>query len=279
VDKGDGIFRSNSGDHIYYRYWTPAAPRAVLLLSHGLAEHSGRYGELAEFFVAAGIAVYAHDHPGHGKSGGQRCHIRRFAEFRDVLAQLLTLVRQAHPDLPLVLLGHSLGGLIAADFLLQQQSEFAAAVLTGAAIRSPQQPSRIVLCSNRLVAALLPRLGVLRLDASGISRVPQVVSDYNNDPLVYRGKASAGLVNAIFLAMDRVVENAGSIRLPILIMHGSIDKLTAVDGSKLLHERVSSEDRKLVVYDGLYHEILNEPEREAVMADILSWLDSRIMLH
>ena len=276
VDSSDGSFQSGSGANIFYRCWATAEPRAVLLLAHGLAEHSGRYGDFASYLADAGIATYALDFPGHGRSDGKRGHIRNFQEYTETLGALLSLAREAHPDIPFVLFGHSMGGLIAADFLLQHQSEFVAAVLTGAAIQSPQQPSSIVLFINRVIASVMPRLGVLRLDASGISRDPQVISDYENDPLVYRGKATAGLVTALFSAMKRVVENATSIRLPMLIMHGSVDSLTAVEGSKLLHDSISSEDKKIVIYDGLYHEILNEPERKNVMADILQWLESRI---
>ncbi len=276
VDSSEGSFRSGLGAHIFYRCWVPAAPHAVLILAHGLAEHSGRYGEFAGFLADAGIATYVLDFPGHGKSDGQRGHIGRFGEYTDALGQMLSLARQAHPDRPLVLLGHSMGGLIAADFLLQHQTGFVAAVLTGAAIQSPQQPPGIVLFINKMIAAVMPRLGILRMDASGISRDPQVVSDYENDPLVYRGKATASLVTAISSAMNRVVENAASIRLPMLIMHGSVDSLTAVDGSKLLYETISSEDKKIVIYEGLYHEILNEPERRKVMEDILRWLDPHI---
>jgi len=279
VDSSDGSFQSGSGANIFYRCWAPAEPRAVLLLAHGLAEHSGRYGDFASFFADAGIATYALDFPGHGRSDGKRGHVRDFQEYTEALGALLSLAREAHPDIPFVLFGHSMGGLIAADFLLQHQSEFVAAVLTGAAIQSPQQPSSIVIFINRVIASVMPRLGVLRLDASGISRDPQVISDYENDPLVYRGKATAGLVTALFSAMKRVVENATSIRLPMLIMHGSVDSLTAVEGSKLLHDSISSEDKKIVIYDGLYHEILNEPERKNVMADILQWLESRIGDH
>ena len=276
VDSSDGSFQSVSGANIFYRCWAPAEPRAVLLLAHGLAEHSGRYGDFASFFADAGIASYALDFPGHGRSDGKRGHVRDFQEYTEALGALLSLAREGHPDIPFVLFGHSIGGLIAADFLLQHQSEFVAAVLTGAAIQSPQQPSGIVLFINRVIASVMPRLGVLRMDASGISRDPQVISDYENDPLVYRGKATAGLVTALFSAMKRVVENATSIRLPMLIMHGSVDSLTAVEGSKLLHDSISSEDKKIVIYDGLYHEILNEPERKNVMEDILGWLEPNI---
>ena len=276
VDSSDGSFQSGSGANIFYRCWATAEPRAVLLLAHGLAEHSGRYGDFASYLADAGIATYALDFPGHGRSDGKRGHIRDFQEYAEALGALLSLAREAHPDIPFVLFGHSMGGLIAADFLLQHQSEFVAAVLTGAAIQSPQQPSSIVLFINRVIASVMPRLGALRLDASGISRDPQVISDYENDPLVYRGKATAGLVTALFSAMKRVVENATSIRLPMLIMHGSVDSLTAVEGSELLHDSISSEDKKIVIYDGLYHEILNEPERKNVMEDILRWLETRI---
>lgn len=277
MDKSDGIFRSGSGAKVFYRCCVPAEPRAVLLLAHGLAEHSGRYDNFADYLADAGIATYALDHPGHGNSDGRRGHIARFEAYTDTLAQQLSLARKKHPDMPFVLFGHSMGGVIAADFLLQHQTEFAAAVLTGAAIRSPQQPSSIMLFFNKIIASVIPRLGVMRLDASAISRDPQVVSAYEHDALVFRGKISAGLVAAIFLAMNRVVANAASIRLPLLILHGSEDTLAAADGSRLLHETVTSKDKKLVIYDGLYHEILNEPERRIVMADIVRWLDSRIL--
>ena len=276
VDSRDGFFQSGSGANIFYRCWAPAEPRAVTLLVHGLAEHSGRYEEFACLLADAGIATFALDLPGHGKSDGKPGHVQDFHEYTDTLGELLALVRQAHPDIPFVLFGHSMGGLIAADFLLQHQDKFVAAVLTGPAIQSPRQPSAAALLINSLIATVAPRLGVMQLDASGVSRDPQVVIAYENDPLVFHGKVSARLVTELFAAMDRVTANAAVIRLPLLIMHGSEDMLTAVEGSQLLHEKVSSGDKQIVIYDGLYHEILNEPERKKVMADILRWLDSRI---
>lgn len=277
VDSSDGSFQSGSGANIFYRCWVPAEPRAVLLLAHGLAEHSGRYDDFASFFADAGIATYALDLPGHGRSDGKRGHVRYFQEYTEALGALLSPAREVHPDIPFVLFGHSMGGLIAADFLLQHQSEFVAAVLTGAAIRPPKQPSSVALLINRMIAAVAPHLGVMQLDASGVSRDPQVVIDYENDPLVFHGKVSARLVAELFAAMDRIAANAATIQLPLLIMHGGEDTLTAVGGSKLLHDSISSEDKKIVIYDGLYHEILNEPERKNVMADILGWLETRFV--
>jgi alpha-beta hydrolase superfamily lysophospholipase len=130
VDRSEGSFQAGNGQKIFYRRWSAVEPRAVILLAHGLAEHSGRYYEFADFFAEEGFTTWALDHPGHGQSGGKRGHVGQFEEYTDALGQLLTLARQAHPDIPFVLLRHSMGGLIAADFLLQHQDEFVAAVLT-----------------------------------------------------------------------------------------------------------------------------------------------------
>jgi len=277
VRHSDGTFASSDGEQIYWQSWTPdAAPRAVLLLVHGLAEHSGRYEGFAEYFTAAGFAVHALDHTGHGRSAGRRGHIKKFDQFTSGLDRYLALVKDAQPGVPLVLVGHSMGGLIAAAHLLERQSEFAAAVLSGPAIRAPEQPSRFALFIMRIISRLMPRLGVLQLDASGVSRDPQVVSAYENDPLVFRGKVTARFAAELFSAMDKVLAKASTIQLPLLIMHGSADSLTDVAGSQMLHDKVSSADKKIIVYDGLYHEIFNEPERINVMSDMKAWLDAHL---
>jgi len=278
VHHSDGTFDSRNAQQVYWQSWTPTeSPRAVLLLVHGLAEHSGRYQGFAEFFTSAGIAVNALDHPGHGRSAGHRCHIRQFADFTDTLDHYLALVEKAQPDVPVFLVGHSMGGLIAASFLVKRQSRFAAAVLSGPAIRAPQQPSRFALFIMRILARLFPRLGILQLDSTGVSKDPDVVSKYDNDPLVFRGKVTARLAAELFSEMDKVLAEADRIHLPLLILHGGSDSLTDVEGSKTLHEAVSSADKKLVVYDGLYHEIFNEPERIAVMTEMKEWLEARLV--
>lgn len=277
MHRNDGTFVAGDAEQVYWQSWTPAeSPRAVLLLVHGLAEHSGRYEGFAEFFTSAGFAVHALDHPGHGRSAGHRCHIRRFAVFANVLDRYLALVKSTHANTPIFLVGHSMGGLIAASFLIERQSEFAAAVLSGPAIRAPEQPSRFALFIMRIISRLFPRLGVMQLDSTGVSKDPDVVSKYDNDPLVFRGKVTARLVAELFSAMDRVLADAATISLPLLILHGGSDSLTDVAGSKALHEAVSSADKKIIVYDGLYHEIFNEPERIAVMTDMKDWLEAQL---
>ena len=248
----------------------------MLLLVHGLAEHSTRYAGFAEFFTAAGFTVYTFDHPGHGKSDGRRCHIRRFSDYTDSLGTVLTRAKEENPGVPIILVGHSMGGLISAAFLPEHQSEFAAAVLSGPAIKAPQQPSAFAFFMLKIMSALFPRLGAMQLDASAVSRDPQVVSDYENDPLVFRGKVSARLASEVFQAMDRVLADAARIRLPVLMLHGGSDSLTSVEGSEAMNERISSGDKKLIVYDGLYHEIFNEPERVEVMGDMKEWLEARL---
>lgn len=274
----EGSFDSENGEQIYYQSWSPLdEPRAVLLLVHGLAEHSGRYEEFAEFFTDARFAVYTLDQPGHGRSGGMRGHIEKFAEFTNATNQCLEIIKDAHSGIPRILVGHSMGGLIAASLLISIQSEFVAAVLTGPAIRSPQQPSRFAMLINRIISTLLPKFGVLQLDSSAVSRDPEEVRKYDNDPLVFRGKVTARLAAELFSEMQNVLETAATIRLPTLILHGGSDSLTDVDGSKILHERISSGEKKIKIYDGLYHEIFNEPERVAVMTDMRDWLDDQLL--
>ena len=277
MNHSEGTFQTTNGDKVFYQHWTPTeTPRAVLLLVHGLAEHSTRYEGFAAFFTASGFAVFALDLPGHGQSDGRRCHIRRFIEFTDSLGTLLAIAKEENPSVPIVLVGHSMGGLIAAAFLPDHQSEFAAAVLSGPAIKAPQQPSPIALMIMKLLSALFPTLGAMQLDSKAVSRDAEVVRDYENDPLVYNGKVSTRMAAEVFGAMNSVIENAARISVPMLIMHGGSDSLTSVEGSKALYQEIASTDKKLTVYDGLFHEIFNEPERFDVMGDMKEWLEARL---
>jgi len=259
---------------IFYRHWSPQQPTAVILLAHGAGEHSGRYRAFAEYFGARGIAVVAPDHRGHGESPGVRAHITRFSDYFAPLDVLLEQIRGDYPHLPVFLLGHSLGGLIAARYLLSRQDSFAGAVLSAPALEVPVPPSRFAIQMNRLISLVWPTLGVMQLDDTGVSRDPQVVADYRADPLVHGGKFSARLVTELFRAMQDVALGRRGIRLPLLLMHGDADVMTAVDGSRHLAADVGSSDVTLKIYPGLYHEIFNEPERETVLKDLHAWLQA-----
>jgi len=274
----DGYIDGVRGASIYYQVWEPqsTAPRALLLVVHGLAEHSGRYQRFAEHFVGEGYAVASFDHPGHGRSYGPRVFIRAFGDYVDNLDTMTAHFRDAMPGLPVVLLGHSMGGLTAATFLLRNQSSFAGCILSGPAVKTELEPPAWQFLLIRLLSAVAPRMGALQLDARGVSRDPEEVELYLNDPLVYTGKVSARLVLELFKTMEELRGRASDIRLPMLMLHGGADAMAAPSGSEFLFEHVSSEDKTLRIYPGLYHEIFNEPERAQVFADIRDWLDQRL---
>ena len=272
---GEGELRTPCGAALYYQSWVPDDnPTAVLLIAHGLAEHSGRYEHFAAFFVARGYAVFALDHLGHGKSDGDRCHIGQFSEYTDGISLLLDRVREECSGAPVFLVGHSMGGLIAVRFLIEHQEELAGCVLSGAALKAPAEPSAIQRMIVKFFSKVVPKLRVLQLDASQVSRDPAVVDRYRKDPLVFTGKVTARLAEQLFSEMSSVRDQLGRIRSPVLILHGSEDGLTSPEGSKMLHEKVASKNKKLITYEGLYHEIYNEPEQDEVMTDVANWLAS-----
>jgi lysophospholipase len=268
---------AGAGAKLHITHWLPEGrPKAVILLAHGYAEHAGRYTHVAKRLTDAGYAVYAIDHWGHGKSDGTPGFVPRFSAFTDGLAELLTLVEVNHGDTPRLLLGHSMGGLIATLFLIERQSAFGAAALSGPAIVPGAPPSRFTVWISRFLSRFFPRLGVLALDANGVSRDPAVVAAYRADPLVYTGKIGARLGKEFMDAMAAAQAGAPKITLPILLQHGEKDSLASVAGSQYLFDHVSSADKTLKIYPGLFHEIYNEPEQAVVLADLVGWFDAHV---
>jgi alpha-beta hydrolase superfamily lysophospholipase len=273
----DGRFTGTGNRSIYFQYWEPElTPRAVLLVVHGLGEHSTRYQPLAHYFTGNNYAVAALDHNGHGYSEGRPGYVNSFNDYLTDLGLFHRQLAARFTGVPMFLLGHSMGGLIAGNYLLQHQQDFVGGILSGPAIMSDQQPGRVQMGLLRLLALLAPRLGMLKLDAEGVSRDPEVVRQYVEDPLVFHGKLSARLVRELFAGMTAIQAGAPTITLPMLILHGGADVLTAPAGSRFLHEHISSSDKSLTIYPGLYHEIFNEPEHAAVFAQVLEWCDTRL---
>lgn len=268
---------AGAGAKLHITHWLPEGrPKAVVLLAHGYAEHAGRYEHVAKRLTDAGYAVYAIDHWGHGKSDGTPGFVPRFSAFSDGMAELLTLVEVNHGDTPRLLLGHSMGGLIATLFLIERQWAFVAAALSGPAIGPGAPPSRFTVWISRFLSRFFPRLGVLALDANGVSRDPAVVAAYRADPLVYTGKIGARLGKEFMDAMAAAQAGAPKITLPILLQHGEKDSLASVAGSQYLFDHVSSADKTLKIYPGLFHEIYNEPEQAVVLADLVGWFDAHV---
>ena len=273
----EGNFLGAGGKSIYFQCWHPEHNvRALVVIVHGAAEHGGRYQPFAEYFTERGYAVAALDQIGHGRSDGGRCCIRSFDEHQETLRLFQRRLEEGNPGLPMILLGHSMGGLIAANYLLAHQSQFQGCILSGPAIKTELQPPWYQFLLIRLFSALTPDLGVLQLDASGVSRDPAEVERYVNDSLNFTGKMTARMVSEMFRAMQNIQQRAGEIELPVLLLHGGEDSMTAPSGSQFLNDHVASADKTLKIYPGLYHEIFNEPERLDVFGDVERWLDARL---
>ena len=271
-----GAEEGRLANKVFYRHWPVPQPSAVILLVHGLGEHSGRYQEFAQFMNARRIAVVAPDHVGHGLSPGPRAFCRRATDFTAPLDTLRDMIDDWYPGQPCFLVGHSMGGLISARYLLDHQCEFAGCALSGAALEMTEPPSPVTLWISRFISLVWPTLGLLQLDATGVSRDPVVVQKYVDDPLVHGGKISSRLVTELFAMMDEVAAGRATITLPMLVMHGDADAMTAAEGSKNFHAAIGSEDKTLRIYPGLYHEIFNEPERMEIMGELADWIAAHI---
>jgi alpha-beta hydrolase superfamily lysophospholipase len=270
-----GNFKSVKGN-IYTRQWLPdEPPKAIILLVHGMAEHCGRYQHMGKFLTVKGYALCGLDLPGHGNSAGPRGYVDSFEDFSTVVLQYQAMLAEKHPNVPVFLLGHSMGGLISSNLLLDHQAKFKGCILSAAAIRSPEQPAAFQMMVLKLLSIIAPKLGVIQLDADGVNSDPKRVEKYLNDPLNYIGKISSRLVVGMFNTMLKVVARAPEISLPMLLLHGADDQMTSVDGSQILVDKCTSEDKQLIIYPGLRHEVLNESINLEIFARVVVWLDQR----
>lgn len=272
-----GRFRGCKNLNLYYQCWLPAErPKALLLVVHGLAEHSGRYSNLADYFVAKGYAVYSFDYQGHGQSEGLRGYVERFSHYFDDLKAFLDIVRRQQPDTRTFLFGHSMGGTIATAYAIHHQAEFSGLILSAASLKIDTNLSSALITVGNILSRLLPKTGLTVLDATAISRNRAIVDAYINDPLVYRGKIRARLGSELIRITRQLPGQMPELNLPVLIMHGTADRLSDPKGSEMLYERASSKDKTLKLYDGFYHEIFNEPGHEQVLADMAAWLAAHL---
>jgi alpha-beta hydrolase superfamily lysophospholipase len=272
-----GHFQGARGMSVYYQYWVPESPpKALILIVHGAGEHSGRYERVARHLTDHDYVVAALDHPNHGQSDGTYGHVDSFDDFLETLDTFHQQVSAEFTGVPQIILGHSMGGLISTLYLLQHQGSFLGCVLSAPAIKTDIKPGVLQMLLIRLLSRVAPKVGVLQLDANGVSRDPAEVKKYVSDPLVNHTKMTARMVGELFKAMHRIQSDAGQIALPMLLLHGEADAMAAADGSRFLHGHISSIDKTLKIYPGLYHEILNEPEREQVLSDVLEWCDKQV---
>jgi len=261
------------GVRLFGQAWLPeAVPSAVVVVAHGLGEHSSRYQWLAERLVANGRAVYAIDHRGHGRSAGPRANIERFAHVVSDFTTFAGRAQRQHPGVPLFLFGHSMGGAVAFASAARIQDSLGGLVLSAPALAAGENVPALRLMLARRLSVVSPNAGVLRLPPAAVSRDAAVVRAYEKDPLVMHDPIPARTVVELLQAMDTFPLLAKRLRLPVLIQHGAADSLVSLDAARNVHQAMASKDRIFRPYDRLFHEIYNEPEREQVLGDLLKWL-------
>lgn len=266
------------GRSAYWQAWLPPQEqareqaRALVVIVHGVHEHSARYAHVGARLAAVGFAVYAADHRGHGRSDGRRGNIERMALIVADLSSFVRFARERHPGLPVFMIGHSLGGLIALNWVTESGALLDGLVVSGPAVQ-PAVGSALLKQLAGALSTVVPNLGVVALDADQkISRDPEVVRAYQEDPLVYHGKLKARTGAEILAAMASLPARLPRLSLPLLILHGTADQICAPAGSTLVRDNVSSRDTTLIQYPGLYHELFNEPERNQILTDLITWL-------
>lgn len=262
---------------IVHREWLPAgASRGTLVVVHGINEHGGRYEHLARRLGGSGWTVGAADHRGHGLSEGRRAAVESYRDWIDDLGTYVREVLAGSPR-PLVMLGHSLGGLIATLYALRWPGSLEALVLSSPAVH-PHRVAPALLAAGRLASRWTANLPLVPLDLDGLSRDPAVIQDYRDDPLVHRGRVRARTAMEILRATRIVERDIAELRLPLLVVQGTADRLVDPAAARWVCEHAGSADCTVQLHDGLFHEVLNEPERERILDDLERWLDTRCAL-
>lgn len=248
--------------------------KANIILLHGYTEHIGRYGWMIEQMNQAGINVFAYDHRGYGKSDGTRAYINRFGQYIDDLDVYLNQLKK--PELPTFLMGHSMGSLIGVGYLVNHlEHHFAGFISSSGALKIDESISPFLRKISGIMSKIAPHLKTIKLDPNALSRDPKEVVKYFTDPAVYHGGTKARLGFEMLEAMKSAQNNFQKIYLPVLILHGTEDKLADPLGSQWMYDKVSSTDKKLEYFEGLYHEIMNEPEKDDVIKVLITWIKER----
>jgi alpha-beta hydrolase superfamily lysophospholipase len=266
---------ATGGARIFVRSWKPASkPRAVVVICHGVNSHGGQYLWAAEQLVAGGFAAYALDLRGRGKSDGERFYVENVADYVSDVAAVVKLAKSREPGLPVFLLGHSAGGVVSCTYTLEHQGELAGLICESFAFRVPAPGFALAIIKG--LSHVAPRLPVLKLKNKDFSRDPRAVQALNDDPLTANEVQPAMTVAALVRADERLEKEFPHITLPLFILHGTVDKATVPSGSQFFYDTAGSRDKTLKLYEGHFHDLLNDYGKEAVMADIKGWIDRRL---
>lgn len=273
----EGIFKSHDGLDFFERHWqADGDARADLVLLHGYCEHSGRYAHVAGALNGIGINVHAYDQRGHGRSAGQRGYIRRFDDLLDDLDHFIGHIGSRLGNAPLFMMGHSMGGLVLVHYVATRKPDVRGLVFSSPFLAINDDVSPVVIALAGVLGNVTPWLPVARLDSAGIARDPDVVRAYDTDPLIHHGKILARTGHQLNTAIARAQTLFEAVAAPVYIIHGTDDPLVPAEGSRLLYERCRSEDKMYHPRDGGYHELLNDYEKESVLAELCDWLRNRL---
>lgn len=265
----------SSGMNVFIRSWRPhAAARGVVAIVPGFNSHSGYYLWAAEQLVAMDLAVYAVDLRGRGNSDGERFFIEKFADYLSDVSTMVDLAKSREPGLPVFILGHSAGGVVSCVYTLENQAGLAGLICESFAFQVPAPD--FVLAVLKGLSHIAPHAHVLKLNNEDFSRDPKVVEFMNNDPLIAHEVQPTLTVAEMVRADERLKREFPLIKLPVFILHGTLDKATKPSGSQLFFDTAGSADKTLKLYEGHYHDLLNDIGKEQVMADIQSWLSARL---
>ena len=264
------------GVQLFHQAWAPDQPaRAVICLVHGLGEHSSRYAHVADFLTANGFAVLSMDNRGHGLSGGERGHINSFEDYMKDMDLLLQAAHKDYPDLPCFLYGHSLGGILALNYALRRKPGIKGVIATSPGLRTALEDQKLKIALSKAIGNILPKLSISTgLQASQISRDPQVVQTYIKDPLVH-DRGTPGLAVQLLDSIEWAYQHAHEFPVPLLLMHGTSDQIAYAHGSQEFASKVSG-NCTLKLWEGLAHETHNEPEKDQVLTYLLNWLEEQL---
>jgi alpha-beta hydrolase superfamily lysophospholipase len=268
-------FQGMGGVRIHMRSWLPeGAPKAVVAICHGVNSHGGQYTWTGEQLSAQGFAVYAVDLRGRGKSDGERFYVEDVAEYAADIGGVIAIAKERHPGLPVFLLGHSAGGVTSCIYTLDHQDELAGFICESFAFQVPAPG--FALAAIKGISHFAPHLGVLTLHMKDFTRDPVALAALEADPLTKDEKQPAATVAALVRADERLHDSFDQITIPVLIMHGTDDKATVCHGSEYFHAHAGSKDKTLKLYEGHYHDLLNDIGKEGVLADITGWIEKRL---
>lgn len=270
----ESYFNGKDGTSRFFRTWSPdTEPKGIVVISHGYAEHSGRYEALARRLLAENYAVWAHDHYGHGHSEGSRALIKRIELAAEDLATAIETAYALFNEKPLFLYGHSMGGAVAALTAVENCKLLSGIIFSAAAVRIKHSSPAPVRAAVHLIRLFSPSLPLIPLNIEYLSKSTEVKEAYRNDPLIYTGKTKVAMALELVQAEKMLSANALSrIKVPALIMHGGEDKTVPPDSSRQLYTLIGSENKTLHFFENAYHEIHNEECAEELYGLVIGWL-------